>query len=134
MKAYRLKPKVGSHQERDGVVYNPGDVCWSETDMAKRFPGKFQYDAEETLKGTPPEESSVPTSQEDQDEDSAGDGALGVDKTEDFPAAKENGLLVFHVKGKGYLLADADTPTTALNDKPLPKKDVLPFAEKYLDG
>jgi len=151
---FRLKEKVGNHAETDPktglpIVYKPGDVIESDTDLAKNWPDKFdrvkvgpsedtpdedeadiQAAAEEGAKDvTPPDEDE----DEDFDDEEEEKVPLGKDVTEKFPRAEEEELKVFYKKGKGFFVTETEDPFTALNEKKLKKAQVEDFIDEYLD-
>lgn len=115
----------GYHCERVNgaiVTYNSGAdvVIESASDLATRFPDKFvQIKAPA---GDPAGKPGVPGPA----------GELGIDVTENYDGAAEEGLLVFEDEGKCYV-TEVETPSTPLNDKPLTVRKVAPFIKKYLN-
>jgi hypothetical protein len=146
---FKLLPKVGNHTEGD-KVYTSGDVVESDLELDKVFQGKF-----ERVKGftasTPDTQAAVQAAAEEGAKDVAAPPApppnqevsdskppkvespLGRDVTKRFPEAQEQDYLVFSDGGK-FHVAEADDPAFAINDKPLHKKEVIPFVEKLLQG
>jgi len=169
MMRFKLKSKVGNHTETDPktgnlVIYTPGDVVESESDLVARFPDKFervtvgnekaavvqstetpeaektpvQKAAEEGAKDIQPEEPAEELKEEPKEESKKKvlkkKNPLGKDVTEKFPSAEEQELKVFYKKGKGYSITEAGDTSIALNEKPLKKSQIAKFVEEYLEG
>jgi hypothetical protein len=137
---FKLKPKVGSHAEtgQDGKVihYRPedGHVFETDRDLVAMFPNKFERvhvpgdeGAEDEASPPKPKKESKPKK-----DDAPPPKPLGRDVTKRFPKAAEEDFKVFS-DGGAFFVAEADEPTVALNEKPLKKKDVIPFIKEYLE-
>jgi len=137
MKRFKLLPKVGNHTQRDKagelvtITAEGGEIIETEDDLCKMFPGKF-------------EEVKIPESQakKEKTEDTKSKPkkkivkkkkkSLGRDVTEKFEVAEEEDFKVFYATGRGYFVAEAEDPTTSLNEKGLKKASVEKYIKKYL--
>lgn len=88
--------------------------------------GKIKVEFGDGSKETFPSEE-VSLSLEDEDPN-----PLGRDVTKRFPKAVEEDFLVF-ADGGAFSVVEVDEPTEALNNKPLKRKDVDAFIQKYLE-
>jgi len=139
---FKLKSKAGGHAEKgkDGkpVYYKAEDGCVIEStrDLVKAFPEKFErvdltaaeakkIAAENTQKETPKPEAI----QQKETADAA--NPLGRDVTKRFPRAVEEDFMVI-ADGGAFFVVEKDDPQNPLHDKPLKKKDVVPFIDQYL--
>jgi hypothetical protein len=146
-KYFKLKPKVGSHSEKNDEghieVYkaSEGRVIETEKDLVAMFPEKFErvkgFDDADTPEKTdvseaaeagaadiaPPAPTPVP--------EAPVESPLGKDRTDKFSHAKENDFKVFS-DGGAFYVTDVDDIEKALNDKPLKRQQVDSFVDEYL--
>jgi hypothetical protein len=157
---FRLKEKCGTHSQ-NGKTYHPGDVVETDMDLSVKFHTKFVkiYDDEDkkdtgkkTPKiATPPDPASKKT---EADKDNKSKSAsvskkskkkvkktkgkkknskkYGVNVTEDFPLAEDNGLRVYE-KSKVFSIIEMDADNKKVCLKKTKKKDVVNFIEAMLE-
>lgn len=139
---FKLKPKAGSHAERDAdgnpVVHTAaeGRVFETDNDLCKMFPNKFDL-----VEVGPDKKVASPTSSVDEkvgseppQKETKKPSPFGRDVTDKYPTAGKDDLRVFQ-DGDAFTVVEADDPEKALNASPL-KKDgkggVEAFVKKYL--
>lgn len=145
----RFKLLTASHRDRDGRVYNQGDVVESDVDLVSLFgPQKFEAMGEvhvpplpKIQKEVPARKSSAPETLPPVDEeDVVEDGDLFDDEereepsfenevTDKFPTAAEKGVRVDKTS-KGYLIYDVDDMSVMnKTDKIIRVSDVRAFID-----
>lgn len=153
----RFRVKNGKHHE-NGVKYGKNDVVESDRPLDKLFVNKFEVlpdepstpkakkaakvvaEGEEVETEEDPKDAtgaSIKSTQKEgvmdrpnKDVDSSAlSSELGDNVTTDFPTALDAGVVVFK-DGNKYQIAKPDDVETALNEKPLTKKEVNDFIKE----
>lgn len=138
----------GTHAEGD-LLYPKGAIVPSEKNLVAAFPLHFERVSLKATKGAPvpfplaTNPGDIPAPPEPVDEGEGGEedsdtepekrvtsSKLGEDVTEDFPNAAKAELRVFKNAGK-FFLAFADSPSVALNKRPLVKNKVSDAIAEY---
>jgi hypothetical protein len=125
---YKYLNTGGNHTLLDGTVIKNGGVfeC-DDPDLDKKFKNKITKYVEVPVVQATPVEAPVeaakvvePPATEDK-----------VDATDEFPEAKNGGLVVKRDK-TGYFVYDETSDAESVNEEPLKKKDVSGFVKVYL--
>lgn len=135
---FRLKLGVGSHAEpqADGTtrIYNAKDqeVIRAGTDLAARFPLKFDRVAEPIIAPTPAADIAGPLVA---DESIIQASMLGDDVTQRYPMAIQERFKVFRTcrpdaDDDDYFITEEDNINVPLNDAPLPRSKVKSALKK----
>lgn len=152
LRAFKVKAGIHFHSEKGEAEKEykaGGEPVHTRMDLMKMFPEKFEEvavssDYEEPAAPKKPAAPAAPKATEKEktkEEDPAADEGkgqetgksglqgepLGEDVTDQFKTAKKNGFLVFRTDN-GYLIADVDNSTKAINKKPISKAAV----EEYI--
>ena len=131
MGLYKLKEKVGSHNE-EGKNYEAGSIVESKKDLVKIFP--FKFEKVEPIPSEP--KADKPLESPKSKVENVGESIdfskikskLGENVTSDYPTA-QNAYVIVLKKGIKYVVADPDMPDRALNDKPLTEAGLLDWLE-----
>lgn len=136
---FKLRPGAGNHTEKDEngkeITYESKDetVIESDKDLCAMFVNKFDKVDIETVSSIKKKTAKKKTTKKPaKKEPEEVINPLGRDVTEQFPKAEEEDLKVFQT-GDAFSVVETDEPDKPVHDKPLKKKDVIPFIDKYLE-
>jgi hypothetical protein len=126
----------GTHKigEKGGSkTYEKGDKVQSDVDLAEKFgERRFRRIPDGQLDQAMPEHLHLSTASPAEALASM-ISALGINVTADFPAAVNNGFLVFR-KGPWFNVAEPSEPETKLNEKNLARSKVEKWVADFVEG
>ena len=138
---FRLKKKVGNHEDNNGKIYRSGEYIESASDLTKQFKGKFEKiqdpdtiaritkEANKKVHTSSKPDIKKPKAKNKKKSKPSVHPEYGTDVSKDFPISKELGLKIYE-KNKWFNIIDPETEEV-LNGKKLRAKKVKSFLEKY---